>query len=197
MSLIIERVVGYMLKVLKSQKKITAYKKEFNAIRHGDYKSFLSLIGGKVPFMITYNNGDIYTEENNPNYDCDFEGLFKSGESLKIFFNNCYSLYGKITDEDIPDAIYQKAVLFEIALRMHANNFNLLSKTKRIDLIDVINILCDYKSISNFEKEKLQKGRIFLNMIKHFKNQYPSWHEGIKHFLEGYSVLEKYKILVV
>jgi hypothetical protein len=34
---IMEHVVGYMLKVLKSAKEITYYKNEFNAITHGDY----------------------------------------------------------------------------------------------------------------------------------------------------------------
>jgi hypothetical protein len=42
--LIIEVVIGYMLKVWKSQKKITKYKNEFNAIRHGDYFEFINLI---------------------------------------------------------------------------------------------------------------------------------------------------------
>lgn len=132
MKLIIEHTVGYMLKVLKSGKKISAFKAEFNAIKHGDYKTFLSLVKGKVPFMVIYNNGKICTEENNPNYECDFEGLIKSGDSLKIFYKNCFKEYGTITEPDILDEVYDKVVTFEIAIRMHANNANLLSKEKRV-----------------------------------------------------------------
>lgn len=197
MKLVIEHTVGYMLKVLKSRKKISAFKAEFDAIRHGDYKTFLSLVGGKVPFMVIYHKGIIHSEENNPNYDSDFQGLLKSGNSLNVFYQNSLEEYGKIADFEIPNEVYEKAVIFEIAIRMHANNNNLLSKEKRIDLIEVINLLCDFKSLSGSEKESIHQARRFVNMIKHFKHQFPSWSEGINHFLAGFAVLEKYKILVI
>jgi hypothetical protein len=197
MILTIEVAVGYMLKVLKNQQRITEYKNEFNAIKHGDYKTFLSLVGGKIPPMVIYNSGKIRSEENNPNYDFEFEGLVKSGPSLRIFLKKCFVVYGNIEDPDITDSIYYKVVVFEIALRMHANNNNLLDKTKREDLINVISILSKFKNLSDEEEEKLQKARCFTNMVKHFKYQYPSWVVGIKHFLEGFEVLEKHKILIV
>jgi hypothetical protein len=197
MTLMVEIAVGYMLKVLKNRKKITEYKNEFNAIKHGDYKTFLSLVGGKIPPMVIYNSGKFRSEENNPNYDCDFEGLLKSGPSLLIFLKKCLLVYGNIEDTDITDSIYHKVVVFEIALRMHANNNNLLDKTKREDLKDVITILSKFNNLTHEEEDKLQKARIFTNMVKHFKNQYPSWEEGIKHFLEGFKVLEKHRILIV
>jgi hypothetical protein len=65
MILTIEFAVRYMLKVLKNQQRITEYKKEFNAIKHGDYKTFLSLVGGKIPPMVIYNSRKIRSEENN------------------------------------------------------------------------------------------------------------------------------------
>jgi hypothetical protein len=186
-----------MLKVLKNQQRITKYQNEFNAIKHGDYKTFLSLIDGEIPPMVVYNNGRIKYEENNPNYDFEFEGLVKSGPSLSIFFKKCLLVYGNIEDPDITDSIYYKVVVFEIALRMHANNNNLLDKTKREDLINVISILSKFKNLSDEEEDNLQKARIFTNMVKHFKNQYPSWEIGISYFLDGFSVLEKHKILIV
>ncbi len=197
MTLTIELSVGYMLKVLKSKQKICEYKNEFNAIKHGDYKSFLSLIGGEIPPMVIYNNGRIRSDEINPNYDFDFEGLLKSGPSLRIFLNKCFLVYGNIEDSDIPDSIYHKVVVFEIVLRMHANNYNLLDKSKREDLKDVITILSKFKNLTKEEEDKLQKARVFTNMVKHFKNQYPSWVGGIKHFLEGFEVLEKHRILII
>lgn len=197
MTLIIEFAVGYMLKVLKTNQKLTEFKKEFNAIKHGDYKTFLSLIGGEIPPMVIYNGVTIRSEENNLNYDSDFEGLLKSGPSLLIFLKKCFLVYGNIDDPDITDSIYHKVIVFEIALRMHANNNNLLDKTKREDLKDVISILSKFKNLTQEEEDKLQKARVFTNMVKHFKNQYPSWEEGIKHFLEGFEVLEKHQILII
>jgi hypothetical protein len=196
MILMVEFAVGYMLKVLKNEKRITEYKNEFNAIKHCDYKTFLSLIDSEIPPMVIYNNGRIRAEENNPKYDFDFEGLLKSGPSLRIFFKKCFLVYGNIEDPDIPDSIYHKVVVFEIALRMHANNNNLLDKTKQEDLINVISILSKFKNLTQEEEDKLQKARVFTNMVKHFKNQYPSWEIGISYFLDGFSVLEKHKILV-
>jgi hypothetical protein len=195
--LTIEVAVGYMLKVLKNEKRITNYKNEFNSIKHGDYKTFLSLIGGEIPQMVISNGGTIRPEENNPNYDCDFEGLLKSGPSLLIFLKKCFLIYGNIQDSDIPDSVYHKIVVFEIAIRMHANNNNLLDKSSRIELIHVIKILSNHLQLSEEEECKLQNARVFTNMIKHFKNQYSSWEEGIKVFLNGFEVLESHQIKVI
>jgi hypothetical protein len=197
MILVIEHTVGYMLKVIKSGIKISAYKDEFNAIRHGDYKSFLQEMKEPIPFMIKYQNGVITNEEGNPNYDCDFEGLSKAGSSLRKFYKDCLKVYGIIIDKDVDDLIYYKVVTFEIAIRMHANNENLLSKTHRTDLEKVIDILCDSKNITDLDKDKIHQARRFLNMVKHFKNQFPSWAEGQKHFLEGYEVLKRHNMLIV
>lgn len=197
MILTIQVAVGYMLKVLKMNQKVTEFKDEFNAIKHGDYKTFLNLVGGGIPPMVIYHEGVIRSDDNDPNYEFDFEGLLKSGSSLIKFHQNCLSIYGNIDDLVIPDSIYHKVVVFEIALRMHANNNNLLDNTKREDLINVISILSKFKNLTDEEEYKLQKARSFNNMVKHFKKQYPSWEEGIKHFLEGFEVLEKYQILIV
>ena len=86
MILTIEVALGYVLKVLKTNQKLTKFKDEFNAIKHGDYKTFLKMIGGTIPPMVIYNWGIIRSEENLPNYEFDFEGLLKSGPSLRIFF---------------------------------------------------------------------------------------------------------------
>lgn len=194
--LIIEYVVGYMLKVLKSKKKINDFNKEFNAIRHGDYKEFLNLVKGEVPLVISYYDGIIRVDESNPNYECDFEGLIKSGPSLEKFYKNCFLSYGKIIDDDISEEIYHKLVIFEIAIRMHANNNNLLPKNSRCNLNKVIDILSHFKNMSEEEIKKLHQARIFVNMVKHFDNQFPSWSDGIKIFKEGFAVLEKYEILI-
>jgi len=197
MILLIEHTVGYMLKVLKSGRKIGLYKDEFNSIRHGDYKSFLELVGELIPFMVVYSDGVVRAEQNNPNYECDFEGLLKAGSSLKKFYVDCSTHYGKIHDSDVYDEIYYKVVVFEIAIRMHANNANLLSKTKRIDLKEVIDVVCIHKNLSDDENAKLHNGRRFINMIKHYKNQFPSWKDGIQQFLMAFEILEKNKILIV
>ena len=53
-------VVGYMLKVIKSGVRINKFKEEFNAIKHGDYKCFISLVGAEIPNdIVVYREGQI------------------------------------------------------------------------------------------------------------------------------------------
>lgn len=192
--LVIEPTVGYMLKVLKSGKTITHFKDEFGHIRHGNYLDFLNLVLGPIPEMVTYNAGHV-TNNNTPRRtDCDFVLLIKAGPSLRIFYNNCTKVYGQITDSDIPDETYFKVVLFEIGLRMHANNNRLLGE--RENLIDVINKLCSHKNISQTDIDDLQKGRVFINMIKHFKNQFPTWSDGISAFKKAHEIIEKHQFTI-
>jgi hypothetical protein len=193
--LIIEATVGYMLKVLKSRKTITHFKDEFGHIRHGNYLDFLNLVQGPIPEMVTYYAGQV-TNDNTPRKtDCDFGLLIKTGPSLRIFYNNCFKVYGQVTDNDIPDEIYFKIVLFEIGLRMHANNDGLLGE--RENLIDVINKLCSHKNIPQTDIDDLQKGRVFINMIKHFKNQFPTWSDGISAFKKAFEILEKHQFTIL
>lgn len=193
---IMEHVVGFMLKVLKSGKEITNYKEEFNAIRHGDYVEFLKLVNGPLPMMIKWNNGLITDESNNPNYDCDFEGLYKSGPSLRKFYHNCHMIYGDIIDSVFDDSIFQKLVVFEIAIRMHANNHNLLSKTERTYLILVIDLLCEHHSMLTEETNSIQEGRKFLNKVKHNNNSNYEWEEGTLKFEEAFNILKQKELLI-
>ena len=41
--MIVEVVVGYMLKILKNGKSIKKFKSKFNAIKHGDYDCFIAV----------------------------------------------------------------------------------------------------------------------------------------------------------
>ncbi|MBL7901611.1 MAG: hypothetical protein JNK73_06425 [Bacteroidia bacterium] len=193
--LIIEPTVGYMLKVIKSGKTITKFKNEFAAIRHGNYFEFLNMVKGPIPFMVTYNAGNITTDNTPTKDDCDFGGLLKAGPSLVIFYKNCLSEYGSIPDTDISNETYGKIVLFEISLRMHANNDKLLNE--REDLINVIDKLATFKNLGQIDTEKLQLGRKFRNMIMHNKNQFPSWADGIKAFESAYEVLVQHQITVI
>ena len=191
---ILEPTVSYMLKVIKSGKVITKFKNEFAAIRHGNYFEFLKMVNGPIPFMVTYNAGIVTTDNNPTKDDCDFVGLIKAEPSLVIFYNNCLSEYGKIHDPDISNETYGKVVLFEISLRMHANNDMLLNE--REDLINVINKLSTFKNLGQLDTETLQLGRKFLNMIKHNKNQFPSWIDGIKAFEHAYEILIKHQLTI-
>lgn len=195
-NLIIEPTVGYMLKVKKSGVTITKYKDEFDAIRHGNYYDFVNLVDGPtVEFIAVWNAGNISTDPSIQTDDCDMVRLFKVGPSLRQFYQQCRSEYGNIVDNDVSDEIFEKVALFEIALRMHANN-KLIKE--RQDLIDVIKILGQHNNLPQVEIDKLHQGRIFINMIKHFKNQFPSWNEGISGSFEKtsvYSYLIKVKVL--
>lgn len=193
--LIFEIAVGYMLKVIKSRKSITLYKSEFASIRHGDYYTFINLVGGEIPFMVTYQNGQVFIDNKNNLNDLDFSSLLKAGNSLKIFYERCIEHYGEIIDNDISDKIYCLLAYFEISLRMHANNYHLIQKNET--LYTIIEIVCSHFKLTNEEKLLLQSGRRFLNMVKHNKCQFSTWSLGQETFLKAILVLNKHKLTVV
>jgi hypothetical protein len=197
MPLLIECAVGFMLKVLKNGLDTSIFKNEFNAIRHGDYFAFITIVGSEIPAIAIYSKGKIRTQENNINFEFDFEGLIKSGPSLKKFLLACQKHYGIINDKDLPDDIFHKCAYFEIALRMHANNSCLLSKNERTPLETVINVLCAFKGVNFQEIEILHEGRKFVNSLKHQKSRTYNFKIEVTKFENAYQILEKWDILIV
>lgn len=194
-TLIIAKTVGYMLKAMKLKEDTSLFRKEFASIRHGNYLEFTELIKGEIPTVVVYNKGEIQISNRLTREEIDFVGLIKSGPSLLEFHKKCLSQFGNLIDHDISDKIYEKVALFEISLRMHANNNNLINFQE--DLIEVIFKLSKSKNLPNNLIEKLQNGRRFLNMIKHPKNQFSSWNEGIPAFNEAYLICQKHSLTVI
>lgn len=194
--LIISIVVGYMLKLLKNNVNINSHMKEFAAIRHGNYDEFIQLVNGEKPFMVMYDNGEIRTDNFTQNNTCDFGMLIQSGHSLTKFYDEVKSIYGSIIDIDISDDIYKKLVLFEISLRVHANNNNLIGNKETIEI--VIDKLSKFKNLSIDEIEKLHNGRLFTNYVKHKKSKkFSSYQDGINHFNEAYDVLLNHQLTII
>ena len=182
-----------MLKVLKSHEKITAYRDEFAAIRHGDYLKFINLVKGPMPFMVVYHEGNIASGHLPPQEDdIDFALLLKSEPSLKIFYANCLHAYGPISDPDLSDNIFELAVVFEISLRMCASNNKLADPT--VILSEVIDRVCTFKNFTSDELSAIHLGRKFLNMIKHKKNQFPTWSEGANALKTAYDILKGHQL---
>lgn len=194
--LIISIVVGYMLKLLRNNVNITSHLKEFSAIRHGNYDEFIQLVNGEKPFMVVYDNGEIRTDNFTQNNTCDFGMLIQSGPSLTKFYDEVKSIYGSIIDTDISDDIYKKLVLFEISLRVHANNNNLIGNKETIE--NVINKLSKFKNLSIDEIEKLHNGRLFTNYVKHKKSKkFSSYQDGISHFNDAYDILLNHQLTII
>jgi len=191
----IATTVGYMLKVLKSDIEIDDFNTEFKMIRHGNYFEFINAIKAEVPFTVVYSNGEITADNIAKEDDVDFLGLFNAGPSLREFYIKCYNRYGNIIDPDIPDSIYGRAALFEISLKMHANNRHLIAPREK--LVDVINKLCTDQNICQEDVKKLHQGRHFLNMIKHFNNQFSSWEIGIDNLNIAYELLKKHEFTII
>jgi hypothetical protein len=194
-TLIIAKTVGYMLKAMKLKEDTSLFRREFASIRHGNYFEFTELIKGEIPTVVVYNKGEIQANSKIKKEEIDFVGLIKSGPSMIKFHEKCFAEFGKLVDKDIPDDIYEKIALFEISLRMHANNKNLINSHE--DLIEVILKLSKSKNLTKNQVEKLQNGRRFLNMIKHPKNQFPSWNNGINAFNKAYSICQKHSLTVI
>lgn len=202
--LIISIVVGYMLKLLRNNVNITSHLKEFASIRHGNYDEFIQLVNGEKPFMVMYDNGEIRTDNFNQNNTCDFGMLIQSGPSLTKFYNEVKSIYGSVIDTDISDDIYKKLVLFEISLRVHANNNNLIQryvigdKVTETTIENVIDKLSKFKNLSIDEIEKLHNGRLFTNYVKHKKSKkFSSYQDGINYFNDAYDVLLNNQLTII
>ena len=77
---------------------------------------------------------------------------------------------------------------------MHANNNELIGD--RENLVDVIDKLGEKLEIPKEDIDKLHLGRKFLNMIKHYDKQFPSWEIANIAFEEAFYTLHKYQILI-
>jgi len=187
--------VGYMLKVLKSDVKIDKFNTEFKMIRHGNYFEFITSVKGEVPHTVVYDKGVIKSGNIAREDDFAFLGFFNANPSLKKFHENCHQKYGEIIDTDIPNSIYGIAALFEISIRMHANNNELI--IPRENLFDVIDKLSEFKNLTEKETDDLHQGRIFINMIKHFKNQFPTWEKGIEAMTKAYNLLKEKELTII
>ena len=192
--LIFDVVVGYMLKVIKSGNKIIKFKNEFNAIKHGDYGCFINLLQIGIPNNVAVSiDGEIIpTEKQLLTKNCDYLLLILWGPSLNEFYLQCKKEYGAIIDNDLTDEDFEKLSNFEMVLRLFVNNTFIIND--RIDLINVINLLCNDIGIPQYEIEIIQKGRKFLNMVKGHKLKFSNYQEGLNYFLRALSILEKHHI---
>ncbi len=188
--LLIGVTVGYMLKVLKSGKSTQELKKEFDSIRHGDYQEFIKLIGGPMPFIARYDQGEIISGHLPPlEDDIEFELLLKAAPSLRIFLFRCYQNYGILTDLDVTDELFQQLALFEISLRIHAKNDKLTNANEKLHL--VIEALKKHRNLSSLDTENLHQGRRFLNMVKHDNGQFDSWNDGVSAFNIAFETMQR------
>lgn len=196
--LIIATVVGYMLKLMKNNIDIKTHWDEFASIRHGNYDEFIQLVNGEKPFMCMYDM-DFDTKrvgDFNQGNTCDFGMLIQSGPSLRKFYEEVKRIYGEVSDIDISDDIYKKLALFEISLRVHANNNNLIRNKETIE--NVIDKLSKFKNLSSDEIKKLHNGRLFTNYVKHKKsNRFSSYQDAINHFNEAYKILLNNQLMIV
>lgn len=194
--LIYDVVVGYMLKVIKSGIKITKFKREFDAIKHGDYNCFINLIGCGIPNNIVfYKEGEIIpTEKQIEVENVDFLHLNLSSISLKDFYSKCYFEYGEIKDSELSTNDFENLANFEMVLRMFFNNEFITEK--RVRLFDIIEILLIHKKIPRDEIDIVQKGREFLNMVKGHKAKFKSTEEGLNFFKKALSILQKNEIFL-
>jgi hypothetical protein len=191
----IAHIVGYMLKVLKNKKQNNKYESEFTSIRHGNYNQFIKLIGVKLSKMIISDNCTIKKNPSSIEGECDFIGLIASGPSLDKFFADVTAEYGIITDADFSDEIYRKLVVFETGIRMHVSNKKLIINGDTLN--NIIDKLSTIFPLAENEIKKIHDGRKFLNEIKHHKNDDVSWKQNVLLFEEAYSILEKYKIVII
>lgn len=192
--LIYDVVVGYMLKVIKSGAVITNYKAEFNAIKHGDYATFINLINVGIPAdVVVLKEGDLVpTDKQLELKNVDFLSLILAAPSLINFYSKCLKEFGEINDSDLTNVNFEKLANFEMVLRMHFNNT--FVSENRTNLVQVINVLLTDLGVQSDEIKIVQRGREFLNMVKGHKAKFSSIQDGLNSFLKALLVLDKYEI---
>jgi len=191
---IIGIVLGYVLKIMKARKKETKFNREFASIRHGNYPKFINLVNGNIPEMVLYNRGEIEVNPKPKTENIDFVGLFMAGPSMKDFYEKCVSEYGVFIDNEISNELYYQIGLFEITIRIHANNHKKIEENHTFERI--INDLGQSLSLSADEINTLQKGRKLLNVIKHGMKKNYSWSEGITDFKKAQNVMNERQIVL-
>jgi len=191
---IIGIVLGYVLKIMKARKEETKFYKEFASIRHGNYPKFIDLVKGNIPEMVLYNKGEIEINPKPKTENIDFVGLFMAGPSMKVFYEKCVSEYGDFIDNEISNELYYQVGLFEITIRIHANNHKKIEEDHTFE--NIINDLGKSLQLSVNEINSLQKGRKLLNVIKHGMKKNYSWSEGITDFKQAQSVMTERQIVL-
>jgi hypothetical protein len=191
---IIGIVLGYVLKIMKARKKETKFNKEFASIRHGNYPKFINLVNGDIPEMVVSNRGEIELNPKPKAENIDFLGLLMAGPSMKDFYEKCVSEYGVIIDNEISNELYYQIGLFEITIRIHANNHKKIEENHTFE--NIINDLGQSLSFSVNEIDTLQKGKKLLNAIKHGMKKNYSWSEGITDFKKARNVMTERQIVL-
>jgi hypothetical protein len=191
---IIGIVLGYVLKLMKARKKENIFSREFASIRHGNYPKFINLVDGNIPEMVLYNRGEIEVNPMPKIENIDFVGLFMAGPSMKDFYEKCVSEYGVLIDNEVSDELYYQIGLFEITIRIHANNHKKIEENHTFEKI--INDLGQSLNLSANEIDALQKGKKLLNVIKHGMKKNYSWSEGITDFKKAQNVMKERQIVL-
>lgn len=115
---------------------------------------------------IVSTNGIIKTDGfSTKSGDCDFVMLLQSGPYMIKFYKELYKTFGEIDDDEIDDYVYGKLALFELCIRTHVSKE--CGNSQKDILKTVIDKLCELHNFTKSENELLQKGRQFLNDIKH------------------------------
>ncbi|MFD0933301.1 hypothetical protein ACFQ0R_11895 [Psychroflexus salinarum] len=191
MKLLLEIVVGYMYKVQKNQLDTSKYAKEFAAIRHGNYFQFFNEIEKEVDLIVTYENGQIKTNNKVKKNDVAFIALTKVGECLRDFYQRIFQTYGELKDPDMSDEDFQKAAYFELSIRMHSNDKRL--PNEEIKFVDIIERL----ELTQSEKDTLHQGRKFINYIKRPWKMKNKWSDELERFNIAFELIKTKKLTII
>jgi hypothetical protein len=195
----IRGVIGYMYKIIKNDVPITHYDREFKDIRHGNYFSFINRFKNAptIEPIYVWHQGDVYTQTEAKKNDIDFISFLFAQPALIEFFKACRAVYGNQIDNDLTDLLFEKAVMFELCLRMQGSNYHLLEEEE--NLKPVIEKVCKHLSISDEDESRLHNGRYFINAIKRKKELQTkfqgSWDTAKKAFEEAFETAERLEFI--
>lgn len=194
--LIANVLIGTVYKIMKNNLDYSKFKDEFKLLRHSKIEEFSKLITNEKSDLYVMNIKTLNIKNNSftQNEDGIFIMLMNNVPSFNKFIDILNEEYGDFIDNDFTDDMFCKFSEFELALRVHADNNEYHDYNDK--LINIINFVSEKYMINVDEIEKLHNSRKFLNKIKHQNSNY-SLCDNVNIFLEGYKVLDKYKIHIL
>jgi len=203
---------AYILKVQRSGIKLTEYKDQFRQIRHGHYDEFLKSVRILFPdkkiedaIKVKYDSGKIRVSNFSQKEGCDFEGLLNAESGVATLGNHIYRVYGKASDPEFTTNLLECVIEFELGFRNALCNelmkreidHNFINELK-VEIEDIITLVCLFKEVTNQDKEVFQTGRKFINYVKH-KNLrgFENVEDGVKKFSEAFDLSTAHGFILI
>ncbi len=133
------------------------------------------------------------------------EGLLNAETGVARFGNHLFKIYGNATDPEFTTNLLECVIEYELGFRnalcnelMKRNiNHNFVQDLK-IELQDLIDIVCMFRDFNQQDKETFHLGRKFINYVKHNNlNAFASVEEAVEKFSKAYHLMTAHGLVLI